>query len=144
LHGSYTPQEQAPDADLGKSLREGFRNLPPNSVHTFGVPSVRTDLHPPSRASIANAQNYGNEPNAYSLLVPCATADRGVNEEHYAAKKSREEVEELVRRAGIEMDQKSFSACFEEAAAVEGGLSKASLMAFMSTRHQLLQRSLGL
>jgi hypothetical protein len=26
IRGSYSTQQQAPDADLGKSLREGFRN----------------------------------------------------------------------------------------------------------------------
>jgi hypothetical protein len=26
IRGSYSAEQQAPDADLGKSLREGFRN----------------------------------------------------------------------------------------------------------------------
>ncbi len=29
IKGWYTPEQQAPDADLGKSLREGFRNTAP-------------------------------------------------------------------------------------------------------------------
>jgi hypothetical protein len=29
LRGWYTPEEQGPDADLGKSIREGWRNTEP-------------------------------------------------------------------------------------------------------------------
>ncbi len=40
LTGGYSKEQQQPDADLGKSLREGWRNIAPEG-RTFGVPSVR-------------------------------------------------------------------------------------------------------
>lgn len=156
LHGGYTEEQQQPDADLGRSLREGFRNVLPAAAdgridagagvggRAFGVPSVRTDLHPPSRASIANAQNFGNEPDAAALLSPCSTADRGVNEEHYSARRSAAGVRGLLAGAGIEMRDGEFEACFEAAAAAEGDSRRASLMSFMDTRHRMLHHQAGL
>ena len=49
----------------------------------FGVPEVRLDIPAPSFKSVANTQNYGNEPDAHQLIHPTMTANRGVNEEHY-------------------------------------------------------------
>eukprot|EP00892_Ulva_mutabilis_P010820 jgi/Ulvmu1/810/UM010_0184.1 len=156
LHGAYTVEQQQPDADLGKSLREGFRNVLPAAAdgsidagsgvggRIFGVPSVRTDLHPPTRASIANAQNFGAEPDAAALLSPCSTADRGVNEEHYTLRRDAASVRGLLGGAGITMADDEFSACFSEAASAEGGGGKVSLMSFMETRHRMLHERAGL
>jgi hypothetical protein len=43
IQGFYTQEQQQPDGDLGKSLREGYRNIAP-ADKTFGVPSIRTDV----------------------------------------------------------------------------------------------------
>lgn len=43
LQGGLSEAEQQPDADLGKSVREGWRNINPDS-RSFGVPSIRTDV----------------------------------------------------------------------------------------------------
>lgn len=43
LQGGLSEAEQQPDADLGKSVREGWRNINPDS-RAFGVPSIRTDV----------------------------------------------------------------------------------------------------
>lgn len=157
LHGAYTVEQQQPDADLGKTLREGFRNVLPPAAdgsigagsisgvggRAFGVPSVRTDLHPPARASIANAQNFGGEPDASALLAPCSTADRGVNEEHYALRRDAAGVRKLLGRAGIAMGEAEFATCFDAASAAEGSGDRASLMSFMDTRHRMLHASAG-
>lgn len=60
LKGEYAPEEQAPDADLGKSIRPGYRNVPASADQTFGVPTVRTDLPMPRAKGIADNRNYGN------------------------------------------------------------------------------------
>lgn len=156
LHGGYTAEQQQPDADLGKSLREGFRNVLPAAAdgsidagrgvggRVFGLPSVRTDLHPPARASIANAQNFGNEPDAAALLSPCSTADRGVNEDHYSTRRDAAGVHALLAGAGIAMPEEEFAECFEAASASEGSSGRASLMAFMDARHRMLHHQAGL
>jgi len=59
------------------------------SLQIYGVPTVRKDIKAPKKQSIANAQNYGNEPNSMQLIHPCATAERGVNEQHYNQQMSK-------------------------------------------------------
>lgn len=51
----YPPEQQQPDADLGKSLREGWRNIAPEGK-VFGVPSIRTDIPMPTKRSCASTQ----------------------------------------------------------------------------------------
>lgn len=132
-----------PDADLGRSLREGYRNWP-TPGHTFGVPSVRTDLTEARHVSIANTQNFGNEPSAFSLLAPCSTADRGVNETHYLQRQSRAEIRELLLAAGIEVPAADFDACFIASVRAEGEQDKTSLKCFMEVRHAMLHQQAGL
>ena len=52
-------------------------------LQIYGVPTVRHDIKRPQKQSIANAQNYGNEPNSRQLINPAANADRGVAEQQY-------------------------------------------------------------
>lgn len=61
--------------------------MPPHA-QVFGLPSIRTDARRPGAPSVANTMNYGNEPNAQQLLRPPATAEMGVNEEHYLCLRS--------------------------------------------------------
>ena len=143
LQGYYSPAEQQPDADLGRSLREGYRNWD-TPGHTFGVPSVRTDLAAPRQLSLANAQNFGNEPSAFSLLAPCSTADRGVNETQYVQRHGREAIAELLSKAGICCGGGEFEACFAASAQMEGGGEMASLKTFMDVRHAMLHKQAGL
>ncbi len=58
LTGTLTPGEQQPDADLGKSLREGFRNTTRagDENRSFGIPTIRTDVRLPKLRSVANTQ----------------------------------------------------------------------------------------
>lgn len=61
LTGTLTPAEQQPDADLGKSLREGFRNTTRagDENRSFGIPTIRTDVRLPKLRSVANTQVRG-------------------------------------------------------------------------------------
>lgn len=146
MHGAHSVEQQLPDADLGKSLREGFRNIPPPGIdpnRAYGIPSVRTDLHLRNRTSIANAQNYGNEPDAMALLSPCSTADRGVNEDTYAEKRDHGNMRKLLESAGITLPDAEFNEVFQAAADEEGAVGRASLMTFMSSRHRRLHHQAG-
>lgn len=143
LPGCYSAAEQEPDADLGRSLREGYRNWD-TPGHTFGVPSVRTDLAAPRQVSLANAQNFGNEPSAFSLLAPCSTADRGVNETQYVQRHGRAAIAALLEKAGISGSGDEFEACFAASAQAESGGDTASLKTFMDVRHAMLHKRAGL
>lgn len=61
-------------------------------LQIYGVPTVRHDIRAPRKQSIANAQNYGNEPDSMQLIHPAASAERGVNELHYAQQLSQNSV----------------------------------------------------
>ncbi|KAL3146785.1 hypothetical protein ABBQ38_014767 [Trebouxia sp. C0009 RCD-2024] len=82
LKGDYSPEQLQDDADLGKSVKEGWRNLGP-AGRIYGVPTVRHDIKAPKKQSIANAQNYGNEPNSRQLIHPAAMVERGITEQHF-------------------------------------------------------------
>ena len=119
LAGTMTPEEQGPDADLGKSIREGWRNIAP-AGKTFGLPSIRTDIPMPKTKSCANTVNFGNEPDAQQLLRPPRSVERGVNEEHYMALRGRDEVQELMVEAGIDLSSGDFDKVFAIAAEADG------------------------
>ncbi len=74
------------------SLSKCVTPLPVLSLQIYGVPTVRKDIKAPKKQSIANAQNYGNEPNSMQLIHPCATAERGVNEQHYNQQMSKDAI----------------------------------------------------
>lgn len=95
LKGDYSAEEQAPDADLGKSIRPGFRNVGPED-RIFGVPSVRLDINPPKQRSVADSHNYGNEPSTASLLFPAPGADRGLTDEVLTSGLPKQEIYDLV------------------------------------------------
>lgn len=72
------------------SLSKCVTTLSVLSLQIYGVPTVRKDIKAPRKQSIANAQNYGNEPNSMQLIHPSATAERGVNEQHYNQQMSKD------------------------------------------------------
>jgi len=121
LKGDYPDEEQAPDPDLGKSLRKGYRNMPQaqDKVRSFGVPSIRTDIPGRKVKSVADNNNYGNEPDAASLIYPAGGAERGVVEADYLLPRSKEELAKFYFDAGLAMDKDEFDAIYGAAADVD-------------------------
>ena len=112
--GNYTPDEQQPDKDLGRSIRPGWRNIgPPQRV--FGVPSIRSDVPAPSLKSVADHQNYGDEAGAATLLYPPRFADGGVTQADFLTATSKEEIADIFRSAGFQLDDKQVDETFERA-----------------------------
>ena len=116
MMGNYTPGEQAPDPDLGRSLRRGCA---PEEVlvseRTFGVPNVRSDIRPPKMPSVADAKNYGNEPGAKSLLYPQPFATRGVYEEDFLVGRSKPELGEICLSSGLADSEAHFEELYASA-----------------------------
>lgn len=116
----------------------------------FGLPSVRNDVHLPASPSVANTQNYGNEPTAYQLLTPPKCIEVGVKEEHLLQPRGRQEMRELMGEAGIGMGDDEFEAVFGLAAGGcvqgEAELEHAcvSLEEFMVARQHYLRQCVGL
>lgn len=143
LRGTYNYDEQQPDADLGKSLREGWRNLNPDEK-AFGVPSIRTDLPAPRAKSVSNTINYGNEPDALQLLKPPKSAERGINEEHYIVMRDKEEMRDIVAAAGLPLAEEEFDQIWNMSVDCDRQQDKCCLDTFMKVRHHILARMNGL
>ena len=141
LAGSLTPEEQGPDADLGKSIREGWRNIAPEG-RAFGLPSIRTDIPLPRFKSCANTVNFGNEPDAQQLLRPPRSVERGVNEGHYMELRPRTEVQEIMAEAGIDLDSADFDRVFAMASEADGEVDACCLDTFFRARHHLLAETI--
>ncbi|KAF8069463.1 hypothetical protein HT031_001579 [Scenedesmus sp. PABB004] len=148
LRGWYSAEAQAPDPDLGKSLREGWRNTEP-AARALGVPSVRVDRPMPARPSVANTQNYGGEPCAAQLLAPPPCVDLGVKAEHLLTPRGAAELAALLESAGVCLRDGELQAALELAARLDGapageGGPRCSLDAFMRARRLLLSQEAGL
>jgi len=113
--GNYAPAEQLPDKDLGKSIRPGWRNLSATEKRVFGVPSIRSDIPAPSLKSVADHQNYGDEAGCATLLYPPRFADGGVTQGDFLTATSKEEIADIFRCAGFDLDDKTCDDAFERA-----------------------------
>lgn len=54
-------------------MRPGTRNVvrkPEDVNRTFGCPTIRTDIPYKEKRSVADYNNYGDEPEAVDLLFP--------------------------------------------------------------------------
>lgn len=101
LRGDFTTEEQAPDADLGRSSRPGWRNpaLDPNRV--FGKSSVRPD---------------SRDPTAYEVVMSAASAARGVDHEDFLQSRSQAEVRDIFERIGVSLSDEQFDTVWARAA----------------------------
>lgn len=121
-------------------------------LQVFGVPTIRTDLpHPKAETgrrqgrSIADNNNYGNEPAASHLLNPGIGADRGVTEEQYVHLRGREEIRELVDIAGVEFaGEAEFDAAFDMAASICGATDMCSVETLLHAKQHILRSAAGL
>jgi hypothetical protein len=137
IQGSYTEEQQQPDADLGKSLREGWRNTAPEGK-VFGTPSVRTDVPAPKIRSIASTKNYGNDPNMSQLLRPPRSVERGVFAEDFLQVYDRDGLKELLSEAGISINDVDFELIFGMASEADGMEGKACYDSFHRARKAYL------
>lgn len=112
-----------PDHDLGKSVRQNCRNV----VHTeedrnrsFGVPTIRKDIPFKDFKSVADYQNYGDEPEAVDLLFPSSYQEKGVTELDFKSLRSRDEIKSLFQKIGFSYKQGKFNAMYNRAKELEG------------------------
>ena len=86
IHGEPTAADIAPDKDLGKCIKPNCRNLvrkPEDAHRSFGLPTVRNDIPKKAFVSVADFQNYGDEPEAIDLLLPSGYSELGVTEHEF-------------------------------------------------------------
>jgi hypothetical protein len=83
IHGEPNHRELAPDQDLGRCVKPGSRNQvrrPEDSNRTFGCPTIRTDIPFKEKRSVADYNNYGDEPEAIDILFPSTYTEMGITE----------------------------------------------------------------
>jgi len=144
ISGFYTAEQQGPDADLGKSIRPGFRNEWHDPNRVFGIPSLRTDQPRPHLPSVANNVNYGDEASAHHLLAPARSAILGVSETHYLQMRGRAEIKRFLRVAKLDVPDHEFEDIFVMAAEHDEQPDKCCMETFMRARHMIVARALGL
>ena len=120
--------------DLGRSVRKVFDgDHDPKRV--FGAPTIRTDIPAPKSKSVADNNNYGNEPGASTLLYPSSAAERGVVDEDYLFPRSKGELKQFLAACSMDLEEELFESLFKLASQVEGhGPEACSIDAFMTTK----------
>ena len=83
LHGDPSQKELQPDKDLGVCVRPGTRNQvrrPEDENRSFGCPTIRTDIPFKEKRSVADYNNYGDEPEVIDVLFPSTFTEIGITE----------------------------------------------------------------
>ena len=117
ITGQPSPATLVPDKDLGRSTRFGFRNTPKpgDEDRVFGVPSIRADVGKKTLKSVADHQNYGDEVQAVEILFPDHWLRYGLEKEEFLRPRSKPDIKELVRGAGINIGAGQFEAVYTRA-----------------------------
>lgn len=74
----------------------------------YGIPSIRTDILPPAFKKIQDKTNYGNDGNAWALLVPSVLSQHGVYESDVLKPRSKSEIESVIKNSGIDLSMHEF------------------------------------
>lgn len=114
IQGEYTIDQQQPDADLGKPVSHGWRNITTEN-RAFGVPSIRSDIAPPEKRSVADNQNYGDDVTAEFLLYPDEFAASGVGDEAFSESRTKEETRRIFSKIGYILDDQVFELVWKDA-----------------------------
>jgi hypothetical protein len=157
IRSAYSAEEQAPDADLGKSMREGGRAAATQVEQPDGG-GGGNDAHggllasQERRPTAAAGEASCRRSEARQLLAPPRSAELGVGHAELLAPRPRGEMAGLVAAAGLALGEEDFEAAFGAAADAEagggsdshGGGKRCSLAGFMDARQQLLRRAAGM
>eukprot|EP00826_Nyctotherus_ovalis_P056671 TRINITY_DN769_c0_g3_i2.p1 TRINITY_DN769_c0_g3~~TRINITY_DN769_c0_g3_i2.p1 ORF type:complete len:355 (-),score=127.26 TRINITY_DN769_c0_g3_i2:138-1202(-) len=113
-----TRNEVDPEPDLGRCTKMNCTNAvrrPEDTDRAFGVPTIRNDIPKKARKSVADPQNYGDEPEAVKLLFPSSYLEFGITEEDFNAPRSREEIKTIFENIGFQYKIGKFNAMFSRA-----------------------------
>ena len=137
MKGAYPADDQMPDADLGKSMTPGFRNI---SLETraFGVPSIRNDLPAAAagmRRSLADSQNYGDDVPAQDLINPPAFSDLSIAPTAMAELRPKAKILSIFEKIGFAVSPEVSDIVFREAS---NGEEYCSINAYRSSLNYYL------
>ncbi|KRX04848.1 hypothetical protein PPERSA_06482 [Pseudocohnilembus persalinus] len=122
IKGEATLKQALPDSDLGKTNKFGFRNTtkPGDEDRCFGVPTIRDDINKPKVRSVADPNNYGDEPSGVQLLFPQVYEHMGVSQQDFQKKRPKAEIRSIFEAVGIKYKTGKFEGIFARAMEIEG------------------------
>jgi len=137
IQGSYSIEEQQPDADLGKATRPGWRNfVEPNT--RYGCPTVRTDVKPPMTRSVSDNTNYGDDTSAAQLLYPSRFVAEGVEDADFLDPVDAEDIRSVMARVGHNFSDEDFQRIHAQASKTAGS-SRVSIKEFLEVGNELFR-----
>lgn len=130
IYGAPTPKELAPDSNLGRATRAGFRNIVKegDQVRVFGVPTIRSDMSSKQQKSLADSNNYGNEALAVQLLYPDFWLRYGLEPNEFSEERPLAEIKGLMSAIGVSLSEEKFSEFSGLCSEVHGVLSLSSFL----------------
>ena len=123
IHGEPNAKEVEPDRDLGFSVKPNCRNVvrkEEDRHRSFGVPTIRKDIPTKEFRSVADYQNYGDEPEAVDLLFPSNYSEIGIQEADFRQLRTREEIRVLFEKIGYQYKIGKFNAMYNRAKEISG------------------------
>jgi len=117
ITGEAVYKQVKEDEALGRSTRHGFRNVPKpgDETRVFGVPTIRNDVKKPSMRSVADANNYGDEPASVGLLFPQRFSEMGVGNQDFEALRPKEQIRKMFANIGYAYKPGKFEGIFMRA-----------------------------
>lgn len=105
----------AHDTDLGKCTKPGSRNMvrrEEDRHRAFGTPSIRTDIPMKVFRSVADHQNYGDEPEAIDIMFPATQLENNVTERDFVQIRRKDELRTMFEKLGYVYRPAKFNAIF--------------------------------
>ena len=65
---------------------------PEDADRSFGCPTIRTDIPMKKLKSVADHQNYGDEPEAIDILFPATFTELGISEYDFMGPRARVDI----------------------------------------------------
>jgi len=125
LRGDPIVSQVKEDENLGKSTKHGFRNSTKegDERRVFGVPTIRNDVKKPSLRSVADSNNYGDEPPAIGVLFPQRFSEMGIDKADFDTPRTKEEIRQLFSNIGYNYKAGKFEGLFMRAQEICGSQS---------------------
>jgi len=118
ITGEPTEREVQPDKDLGRSIKPNCTNSirkEEDRDRAFGCPTIRVDVPYKAQKSVADYQNYGDEPEAVDLLFPSTHTEVGIAEADFQMPRDRDSIKSLFETIGYSYKIGKFNAIYNKA-----------------------------
>jgi len=134
ITGEAVYKQVKEDEFLGRATKHGFKNVPKpgDEGRVFGVPTIRNDINKPGLRSVADANNYGDEPDSVGLLFPQKFSEMGIDNQDFEALRPKEQIRQMFANIGYAYKPGKFEGVFMRAQQLCGSESdEVSVRAFI-------------